>query len=297
VMGLSFGLFFAIPWIFISVFIREKDNREEKIEAKFHLEAFLAPFRLRSFRYLAGMYLGSFLVLDLMSSLIAYYMSYVLGRTGDLKIVLGVLILCQLLAMPGVTALAKRWGKNRTLIFAAAVWIASVAFIAFSPASWPAWVIYVQAAVTGFGVCGSLVMPWAIYPDTADVGFLALGRDCAGSFSGLMTFFRKLASALALFTVGLVLQLSGYLRPLEQQVNGAAKMVNQVQPPSVLLAIRLLLCLGPLAMLALVVFLAARTPLTRETHDLVRRRINFLQGQSAEDAGDGELAPVLERLV
>jgi oligogalacturonide transporter len=297
VMGLVFGLFYAVPWIFISIFIKEPDSRNDEFKSSFRVADFLAPFKVRSFRYLAGIYLGAFLVLDLMSSLLAYYMTYVLGRPGDLTTTLGILIVCQLVSLPLVTALSKRLGKNRTLILAALVWIASVAFIALSPVSWPSWVIYVQAAVTGFGVCGSLVMPWTMYPDTVDVGTLALGRDCAGSFSGLMTFFRKMASALALFMVGLVLQLSGYVRPTEELSGAASKLVGQAQPDSALLAIRLLLCLAPLALLALAIVLAARTPLVRATHSIVRRRLSYMRGESQEDVPAEEFDGALERLV
>lgn len=289
-MALILGLFYALPWIFISLGLREPDSRGETSAERFGFAQFFAPLRLRSFRYLSGIYLGAFLVLDIMSGLIAYYMTHVLGRPGDLRIVLGVLIVCQLLSMPAVSILAKRIGKNRMAILAALVWIGSVAFMALSPADWPAWVIYLQAAITGFGVCGSLVMPWALYPDAADVGELAFSRDCAGSFSGLMTFFRKLASAVALFIIGLVLQYSGYLRP-------EAAGLPVVQPASALAAIRLLLCLGPVVLLGMVILLAAKNPLTKESYDVVRRRLDFLRGASDRDVAEDELRPVLEKLV
>jgi oligogalacturonide transporter len=296
-MALCFGVFFSIPWAAISLYFREPDLRSEKAPAKFSLADFVAPLKVRSFRNLVGIYLGAFMVLDLMSSLIVYYMTYVLGRPAATQVVLGILIVCQIISMPIVTRLASALGKNRTAILCACVWIASIAFIALSPADWPAFVVYVQAAITGFGVCGSLVMPWTMYADAADVGYMASGKDCAGSFSGLMTFFRQLASAFALFVVGLVLQLSGYLRPEERVVDGVRSIVDQAQPPAAQTAIRLLLCVAPILLLGLVIVLAARNPLGREEQRLVRRHVDFLQGKAPDDVPPDVLASLKERLI
>jgi Na+/melibiose symporter-like transporter len=126
---------------------------------------------------------------------------------------------------------------------------------------------------------------------------MALGKDCAGSFSGLMTFFRKFASAFALFIVGLVLQLSGYVRPVSKVVDGVRSIVNQAQPGQALLAIRLLLCIAPLFLLGAVIALAARNPMGREEHGLVRRHVDFLQGKSAEDIPGATLEALRRRLI
>jgi Na+/melibiose symporter-like transporter len=297
VMALCFGVFFSVPWVAVSLYFREPDSRSGERPEKFNLADFIAPLKLRSFRYLIGIYLGAFLVLDLMSSLIAYYMTYVLRRPTDTQVVLGILIVCQILSMPIVTRLSKALGKNRTAILCACVWIASVTFIAFSPAGWPAYVIYIQAAITGFGVCGSLVMPWTMYADATDVGYLAFGKDVAGSFGGIMSFIRQLASAFALFAVGLVLQLAGYVRPVESIADGVRSLANQVQPPQALAAIRALLCLAPLLLLGLVIILAARNPLNRASHALVRRHLDFLQGRTAADIPEEELAELRRTLV
>lgn len=297
IMGLVFGIVFSIPWIVIALYFREDDSRGDAPPASFDLREFVAPLKIRSFRFVTGIYLGAYLVMDLMSSLIAYYMTYVLGRPADLKIVLGVLILFQLFSMPVVTFLARKIGKAKTAILCSVVWILSVATIAVTPATWPSFVIYLQAAITGFGVCGALVMPWSMYPDVADVGRLATGRDCAGSLSGLMTFFRKFASAFALFIVGLVLRISGYARPTEEVVDGVKRIVNQVQADSVLGAIRALLSLAPLLLLGLVIVLAARYPLGQDAHAAVRRKLDYLDGVASEDLGAEESEALLRSLV
>jgi Na+/melibiose symporter-like transporter len=296
-MALVFGIFFSIPWIFVSLYFREPDSRNDPVPEKFRFREFIEPLKIRSFRYVIGMYLGAFLVLDIMSALIAYFITYVLDRPSDLQIVLGTLIICQLLSMPLVIKISGKIGKNRTTVLSSMVWIVSIAFIAVTPVHWPAYILYIQAAVTGFGVCGSLVMPWTMYPDATDVGFIALGKDCAGSFSGIMTFFRKLASALALFIVGLVLQLSGYLRPVELVTQGARQIMHQTQPGEALLAIRLLLSLAPLLLLSLVSLLALRTPLTRESYGIVRSHVDFLQGKGGKDLSEEELAELKRRLI
>ena len=63
------------------------------------------------------------------------------------------------------------------------------------------------------GVVGCAVLPWVMYPDVTDAGELYAGKRNAGSFSGIMTFMRGFSSAIAIFIVSNILQLSGYVKP------------------------------------------------------------------------------------
>ena len=96
--------------------------------------------------------------------------------------------------------------------------------------SWPTWLVPLFAVILGLGFGGTQMMPWLIFPDTVDVAELNLGKRDTGSFSGLMTFSRKICTALAILIVGWVLSGAHY-------ISG----VNQVQPKSALIAIRVLL--------------------------------------------------------
>jgi len=144
-----------------------------------------------------------------------------------------------------------------------------------------------------------VVMIYAIFPDIPDVDELQSGERREGIFSALVTFTRKLSSALAIFMVSQVIGLAGYVRPVEQVVGGATKLIEQAQPAGFVLALRLIFVLAPLVLLALALVFAGRYPLTAERH----RRLNALldkrragQADSPEMAEEAaELARVLAR--
>ncbi len=297
VMGLCFAALYALPWLGIALHIKERDNRSDPPPPRFSLADFIAPLRIRTFRLLIGIYLGAFLTLDIMSSMIAFALTHVFGRPEVLNLVLGALIVCQLFFLPFLGSLTRRYGKHRVLVGAAMVWIVGVTGIAFAPAAVPTAVLMALAAFSGIGVSGSLVVPWTMYPDAVDVGYLVIGRDIAGSFSGLMIFFRKTASAAALFLVGFFLDVAGYVKPIQETVNGVTTNTNVTQSAAVLLTMRLLLCVLPFLLLGVVMLLARSYPLTHDIHGRLQRHIRYLKGEEDTPLGAEELENLKERLV
>jgi len=107
------------------------------------------------------------------------------------------------------------------------------------------------AALAGVGVAAAHVLPWSMLPDVIEADKVETGHDRAGAFYGVMTFLEKSATAVALFLLGQVLGLAGY-------VEGAA-----AQPESARLAI-----LGLVALAAWKL-----PPLTRGQHRELLRRL------------------------
>jgi len=297
VMGLVFGVFYALPWIGISLHIRERDNRSDPPPPHFSFGDILVPLRIRTFRMLILIYLGAFLTLDVMSSVIAFAMTYLFNRPDDLQTVLGTLIVTQIVFLPFISTLTGRFGKNKVLVATAFVWMAGVAAIAVMPRAVPLPALLGLAVVTGVGVSGCMVIPWTMYPDATDVGMLVTGRDVAGSFGGSMTFFRKLASALALFIVGLVLDLSGYLAPFQETIDGVTQNVIREQPAAALTTIRLLLVGLPLLLLGMAGLVAARYPLTWEVHARLSLHVRRLRGEEIEPLAEADVEALRKTLV
>ncbi|MFW5776435.1 MAG: MFS transporter [Spirochaetota bacterium] len=297
VMGLVFGVFYALPWIGISLHIRERDNRSDPPPPRFSFGDILVPLRIRTFRMLILIYLGAFLTLDVMSSVIAFAMTYLFNRPDDLQTVLGTLIVTQIVFLPFISTLTGRFGKNKVLVATAFVWMAGVAAIAVMPRAVPLPALLGLAVVTGVGVSGCMVIPWTMYPDATDVGMLVTGRDVAGSFGGSMTFFRKLASALALFIVGLVLDLSGYLAPFQETIDGVTQNVIREQPAAALTTIRFLLVGLPLLLLGMAGIVAARYPLTPEVHARLSLHVRRLRGEEVEPLEEADVEALRKTLV
>jgi Na+/melibiose symporter-like transporter len=78
-----------------------------------------------------------------------------------------------------------------------------------------------------------------------------------------MTFVRKVCSAIAVFFISALIDFGGYLRPVDG--------VEQVQPFSVILTIRLIVVLAPLLFLSIGITAARRYPLTEKTHNRLRK--------------------------
>jgi oligogalacturonide transporter len=272
VMGLAMGAFFALPFIATVAAVKERPEFQRPPEAFNWRSAFIDPFKNRTFVYTLAMYLFAFVAIDTVSTIVAYFVKYYLQRSSEVSFVNGALLVAQVVSLPFYVALSKRTSKIRGYIIGLAIWAAAMLFsFLLSPANASLWV-YVFAAVVGLGTGGIVVMIYAIFPDIPDVDELASGQRREGIYSALVTFIRKLSSALAIFAVSLVIGWAGYVPPLQQTIAGATKLIEQPQSDTFLLVLRLIFMLLPIVLLVFALIFAVRFPLTPALH----RRLNAL---------------------
>jgi len=287
VMGLAFGAIFALPFVATVASTRER-KEFQKPPARFDWrQAFVEPFRVRTFVDALLMYLLAFVAMDTVSSVLVYFMKYYLGRGDEANYVSGALLVAQVAALPFYVALSRRIGKSPAYSLGAGLWMAAmVTSLLMAPQS-PRWLIYGFAVVIGLATGGIVVMMYAIFPDIPDVDELQSGERREGIFSALVTFTRKLSSAVAIFLVSQVIGLAGYVRPVEEVVNGATRLVEQAQPAGFVLALRLIFVLAPVLLLALALLVARHYPLTPERH---RRLSALLEKRRTGQAPSPEMA-------
>ncbi len=296
-MGLIFSVFYAIPWLAMFFFTHERvpmgDARSE-----FHVRTFIRPFQVRSFRKLLLMYFLAYLSMDVVAAVFQYYMYYYLDRRDEADLVIGTMLITQIILIPLVVTMANRVGKATVYRYSIALWLAGACLLALYQTTWPDWSIYAIAALVGSGVVGCVVMPWSIFPDVADVGELCFGHRIAGSFSGVLTFSRKFSGAIGIFTVGVILELSGYRPPLQEMQDGRYTEILQSQPDSVITALQLIVFLVPMALLV-PAWLTARTyPLDKATHGRLRRYLEFQRGEADTcNLSDAELLDMKRALI
>lgn len=297
VMGLVFGVIFALPFIATVASVRER-REFQRPPARLDLAAtLLRPFRIRTFVHALLMYLFAFVAMDAVSSVVVYFMKYYLNRGDEANYVAGTLLIFQVLSLPLYVGLSRRTSKRHGFMAGGLLWIA-VMFVSFliTPAS-PWILVYIFAALVGLGTGGIVVMIYAIFPDIPDVDELQSGQRREGSFGALISLSRKLSSALAIFAVANVLGWAGYIRPVEQVVNGATQLVDQPQSPEFVLVLRLIFAFLPVVLVACAVFFASRYPLNGAAHGrlnvlLARRR----RGEPETSETQAEAA-ALERLL
>ncbi len=270
---LGFGLAFAVPLILIGLLVKERVPYEDKRSA-FSIGTFIMPFRVRAFRQLLTLYLCQAVTLDMVSAVILYYASYAVAGVSS-TVFLGTFLGVQLLLFPLINSLVNKVGKTKIYRFGLPLSIASSIFIAFYPAGWPAFYVYAFALLTALGFAGAQTMCWIIFPDVVDIGEMGLHQRSTGSFSGVMTFVRKISSALAIFVIGNVLSLTGYIAP-----SGAGDM--PAQPGSAVLGIRLFMFLPFLFLMGYAWFAAKKFRLTPGVSQSVKRINQRLRADGPE---------------
>lgn len=296
-MSIVFGVFFAVPYILMFFFTRERIPFKKDLKSTFSLKTFIEPFRVKTFRSLIGIYVCAFLTMDIVSGIFAYYMYYYLKRTNELNYVLGFMLVVQTLMVPVTLKVAGKIGKANNVKLSLAFWIVGVLFLAFLTPNSPWWAIYAVAGIIGLGIVGCVVMAWTMYPDVTDVGELAFKIRNAGSFGGIMTFLRKFSSALGIFIVSLMLETAGYVKPVQEIVDGAAVKVLQDQSPGLITALKLIAVGIPLILIALTYLFAHRYPLTYKIQERMNIQLMYERGEAPKGLDDEELAALKKTLI
>lgn len=271
IMGLVFGTFFALP--FIATFLSARERLEfQKPPEKFNLrDTFIEPFKMRAFVVVLLMFLFASIAADSVSSIVVYFMKYHLLRGDEANYVAGTMLVFQVIALPFFSAYSRKTNKRRAFITGVAVWMVSMLLSYFIVPGGPFLFVYIFAALVGIGTGGYFISIYAIFPDLPDVDELRTGERREGVFGSLITLMRKFSGAVGIFIVSNVLALAGYIKPVEQVVEGVTRLVDQPQSAGFILTLRLIFILVPLVMLSLAIFVAYKLPLTHQVHARLSR--------------------------
>jgi glycoside/pentoside/hexuronide:cation symporter, GPH family len=254
VVAAGFGLLAVVPYLVLFFTTKERFAAtappQESIVA-----SFTATLKNRAFRYTAAIYLLSWVTVNLVASLLPYYVTWWVRIPDQLEFILVVVQGVAIACIPLVVLLSRRLGKRGAYIAAAGWWAAVMLGLAAIPGSAHT-LAYVLAGLAGLGVAGAQVIPWSMVPDVIEADEMTSGRRREGAYYGVVAFFQKTGTAFILAIVQWVLALTGY-RPGEQQ------------PGSALLAIRLMIGVAPALLLCLSMIVAWKSPLGRREHERV----------------------------
>lgn len=265
VAGAGFALLACGPYLMLFFTTKERYASAPRPRTGIFEDLF-ATLRNRQFRYAAGIYLLAWVTVNLVASLLQYYVTYWLRIPGQLEYVLVVVQGAALACVPLVVWLSAKLGKRGAYALAAGVWGAVMLGLAFLPPTLLP-LAYALAALAGLGVAGAHVVPWSMVPDVIEVDEAATGARREGAFYGMVVLIQKSGSAFTLALVQLALSWTGYT-------------AGQDQPPSALLAIRLLIGVAPVVLLGLSMLLAWRSPLGKGEHEEVRRTLATRRAES-----------------
>jgi oligogalacturonide transporter len=296
-MGLVFGAFFALP--FVATVITAREGREfQKPPEKFNLrDTLLEPFKIRTFVLALGMFLFTFIAADTVSSIMVYFMKYYLQRGDEANYVAGTMLVFQVISLVFFTEYTRRTNKRVGLITGLVIWMVTMAFSLLLRPGNPALAVYLFAAMVGIGTGGMYLNIYAILPDLPDVDELRTGERREGVFGALITLMRKTSSAAGIFIVSNILGAAGYAQPVEQVVNGTARLIDQPQSEGFILVLRLIFALFPTVLLSIAILIAVRYPLTGSIHARLNRVLASRREGEAETIERRDEADELERIL
>lgn len=274
VMAVAFGLFFAIP--FIATFLTTKEREEfQKEPVPFNFKrSYVEPFRTPTFVNVLLMYLFSFVAIDVVMSIVIYFMKYYMKRLGETDYVLGAILILQILVIPIYYVVSKKTSKKTSFIISALIWMVVMGLSYFITPEVPKEAIYIFGGLVGLGTGGIVIMIYSIFADVPDVDELYTGERREGIFSGLLMFARKLSSAVAIFLIAQIIHWAGYIKPVEEVVDGKKILVEQAQTPEFIMVLKLVFALIPVLFLALSAYNAFRYKLTPSLHARIKEHLN-----------------------
>ena len=256
----------TVPFFFAFWGTYERHTKEEEAPLPL-LEGLKTTFSNRAFRYVTGIYLLSWIVVQTVSTLVIYYLTYWLRRAELVPWVLLAVQGSSLIFLFIWNAVSRRIGKKGVYYYGMIWWII-VSFLLFIvQPTWPPYAIIVLGALAGVGVATAYLVPWAMLPDVIELDELQTGRRREGAFYGFFVLLQKMGLALALFLVSQGLAISGYITP------PAGATTPIVQPDSALLAIRLMIGPIPALILAAGIILVHKFPITKKDHEDTLREL------------------------
>ncbi len=196
---------------------------------------------------------------------VRFLVDYVRVDPGFDNLLLALVLGVAFLSMPFVIKLMRRFGKRNTYIGSMMFMAVVLGIISQVPPGGQN-VMLVAAIFAGLGYGAANAVPWAIVADVVEADELKTGKRREGIYAGYLVFFRKMASAFAIFIVGQLLAVSGF-------VSSTTGSVYVEQPESALLMLRLLVSVIPAFMLVLSVLVAWRYPLSRERFYAIQQEL------------------------
>jgi glycoside/pentoside/hexuronide:cation symporter, GPH family len=230
----------------------------------------------KPFLYVIGIYLCSWLAVQLTASILLYFVVNYMDLEEQVFSLVAIAVQGTALVMLFFWRIvSEKIGKKAVYFIGSIFWIiAQVGLFLLKPGQ--TGLMYFLAVIAGFGISVAYLIPWSMVPDAIEIDELKTGQRREGIFYSFMLLVQKFGLALGLFLVGQALEWSGF-------VERVAGQPIPEQPESALLAIRL--AIGPLPAIFLIggLILAYFYPITKAVHDEIRLKLLSSDRQNTEN--------------
>ena len=266
--GVLFAVLSALPLLLVFAGTRERPEFGAQEQPALG-ESLRAASKNRPFLFAAGLFLLTWMAVDVVMAVLLYFIRYWLHMEGQSDTLFAAIFVTALAVLPFWAWASRHSNKRRAYIGGIAFWaLVQIVLISVQPGI-GVWWVYGLGMLAGIGVSAAHVLPWAMIPDTVEWDELQTGQRHEGMFYSLVMLAQKAASGLALFAVGLALEWSGYVANAD------------LQTPQALTAIRVMTGVIPALFLCGGIAFAALFPIGRQAHlavreELARRKLGVL---------------------
>ncbi|NOK63554.1 MAG: MFS transporter [Chloroflexi bacterium AL-W] len=253
--GALWGIMVALPFLWCFFGTKERYTSAPSDDKMGLVDQVRVALSNRPFLFVIGIYLCSWLAVQITASIIIFYVTFWLENPDLIPITLFAVQGSAFVFLFIWNAVSRRIGKKAVYITGMLFWIVVQSVLFFVQPGQESLTL-ILAVLAGIGIATAYLIPWSMMPDVIELDELQTGQRREGIFYGFMVLLQKLGLALGLFLVGQVLAFQGFREdaPIGQQ------------PESALLAIRLML--GPIPAVVLIcgIVLAIFYPITKQKH-------------------------------
>ena len=248
------------------------ERNDANTESLPYWEQLKIVFSNRPFLFVIGIYLFSWLGVQITASIIPYFVVSWMRLPQAVSAQVALAVQGTALVLLFVWSyISERVGKKAVYFMGMSLWIIAQAGLFFLQPG-QVGLMYFLAIIAGFGVSTAYLIPWSMMPDVIELDELTTGQRREGIFYGFMVLLQKIGLAIGIFFVLQALGWAGYI--------ANSGNVAPTQPQSALLAIRV--AIGPLPTLCLIagLVLAYFYPITREVHAEILLKLKERQGRT-----------------
>jgi oligogalacturonide transporter len=284
IMGLSFGVVFAIGWLVVFFGTWENEMKPSPVTS---LKDWLLVLKNRSFRIYVKVFILCQMAIDTVMTLAVYFLTVSLKKPELFVPIMGSILITQLVFIGIFSQVAQKKGKTAPAYISAGLWIAaSIAIVFLTPAT-PDIIVISICSLIGVGGAGCNLFSWSALPDIADVDELITGRRREGLYSGVSTFLRKLSGGMVVGALGIALDVIGYSKEAVNAGNIS---------PTTDWGIRILFCAIPITFLIFAMLFLRKYKLGRQEFTIMSNILNRYRNGETNISIEGEELRVCQQL-
>ena len=284
IMGIGFALLYSLPWIFVYKgtweLPYEIDNQTSFIEK---IKKYKTVFYNKSFKIHIGMYISAYLAMDFLMALFIYYLTYYIQKPDIFPYCMLAILMSQIFMLPVYMKISNTKGKSKAYTLGLTIWGLGMLSLLFLTSNTPLYLILIICVIIGAGLSAGVMVPWAILPTISDIDQIINTKRRTGIYSGLMTFIRKIAQAIALWSVGIILTLINYVP-------------NQSQSIKTLLYLKYIFVFVPLALIIIGIFFSLKYKVTPKKQEILVKEIKRINNGGKRNEASLKVKKVCEEL-